>query len=948
MRLADLSVTRKLALVVLLTSMSTLIMASLALGVYDRRIAIESLQERASQLASLLETNSAAALLFQDQDAANQLLAGLNSQSDVRAAAIYSADNLPFARYGTLFAGSESIPASDASFFTDNLYVIYRAIELDGERLGTVHAEIDLTSTNLRTMRFAAVVCGLLLLVPTATWFASKRLQSFVSGPILKLVETARQVSDTKDYSIRAEKRSNDEVGLLIENFNQMLGQIEERDVRLRGEGDRLEQEVAVRTRELVETNERLEVATTEAVAGSQAKSEFIANMSHEIRTPMNGILGMAEILLDSELTSAQRGFVRTVWESAEDLLSIINDILDFSKAEVGKLELERAPFSPRSCAESVAQLMSGRAHLKGLELVNEIGDGVPEHVVGDGTRLRQVLTNIVGNAIKFTEQGEVVVRQSFEAGDDGFGTIRFEVVDSGIGIRAEQQEQIFEGFTQADSSTTREFGGTGLGLTISKRLVEMMDGSIGVSSTPGVGSTFWFTVKVQLTELESPSAPSTGVDLEGCRVLIVDDNASNRAVLDLQVSRLGGTGVAVGSGEQAMAVLRREDTTGRREAFDIALIDMSMPGMNGTDLVRALRTDPITSGLPVVLLSSGGQGVAASKDVEFDATIGKPVRQAELRDCLAQVTGRAVTAPEDVGPAGDGGSLSEAAVGSKILVAEDNEVNQDVATMLLESLGCQVDVVPDGTKAIEAVRHGRYDLVFMDCQMPKLDGYQATRQIRMFEEGGNISREGRKGHAGRLPVVALTAHSMPSDRERSLASGMDDFLSKPFTRRRLRAVLERWLTGPVEGETPMAPPAVEVRDTGNDSDDPICDAVLEQIHDLDRRSGGNGFERLVRIYLKQSEALMGDLRVAITDGDASGIARAAHSLKSASYQLGAEKMGAVCAELEALGRRGVTDGAQTLGSELDRLHPAVAEALQARLDRKNATEPEMSDVASS
>ena len=331
--------------------------------------------------------------------------------------------------------------------------------------------------------------------------------------------------------------------------------------------------------------------------------------------------------------------------------------------------------------------------------------------------------------------------------------------------------------------------------------------------------------------------------------------------------------------------------------------------------------------------------GATVLKDVKVEFALGKPVRKTELRDRLVNVTGGAVTVSEDVGLGSDSDPRSQAAVGSRVLVVDDNEVNQDVATMLLESLGCHVDVVSDGAMAIAALRRRRYGLVFMDCQMPTLDGYQVTRQIRLLEEGNSISQEGRKGPAGRLPVVALTAHSMPSDRARSLECGMDDFLSKPFTRRELREVLERWLTGPAEGETPVESPALEVSESSDGGDDLICDAALEQIHELDRRSGGNGFERLVHIYLKKAEALMGDLRVAIGECDAEGIARAAHSLKSASYQLGAEKMGAVCADLEALGRRGVTDGAQVLGAELDRLHPAVAKALQARLDRRKVTD---------
>ena len=462
-----------------------------------------------------------------------------------------------------------------------------------------------------------------------------------------------------------------------------------------------------------------------------------------------------------------------------------------------------------------------------------------------------------------------------------------------------------------------------------------MMDGSIGVTSAPGDGSTFWFTVTVKLSAPQTSAALDAEAGFEGCRVLIVDDNASNRDVLEQQVSRLGGVGVAVASGEQAVAMVRDEE--GTQAAFDVALIDRNMPGMSGTDLVRAIRAIQIERGLQLVLLSSGGQAARTLQDGEVAASLAKPVRQGELRDCLARVTGRAVTAPENTAVAPGDDHRCGVAVGSRVLVAEDNDVNQEVARRLLESLGCQVDVVTNGVEAIDAVRHRRYDLVFMDCQMPKMDGYQAARQIRMLEETGVIVLEGREGPAGRLPVVELTAHSMPSDRARSLDNGMDDFVSKPFTRQSLRAVLERWLTWGTEGETPTELPTLDVSPAGYSVDDQINDAALEQIYALDRRSGGNGFEKLVRIYLKRAQAIIGDLRAAVGEGDAEGIARAAHSLKSTSYQLGAERMGDVCAELEALGRQGVTDGAAALAAELDRLFPAVTEALQARLDIDSA-----------
>ncbi|MEQ1934129.1 MAG: response regulator, partial [Fimbriimonadaceae bacterium] len=843
----------------------------------------QTLDSEIAQCLKLVHTLAGrAALVSKDQHRLRIALNAISTMPIVKSAAIYSKQG-NLLEHGVLRPDlPQVVDAEQETTTPTGMRGISRRIVMDGETLGWLFIELDSGPMGkLRTTEISVLIIFLALSALASALITSK-ITRLVASPIQQLVLAMGSVSEQQDFSIRLNKTSNDEVGALADGFNAMLGEIEQRDSYLKAVNEELDKRVKIRTTELelqvserskaeellAEANDGLETALTRArrmadaaEAANRAKSEFLANISHEVRTPLNGVLGMADLLLDSGLDHEQRDFAVTIKKSSQSLLDIINDLLDYSKAEAGKMSIEHIEFSLSDVIDDVGDLYAQSTRDKDLSFYTFCDPNIPS-IIGDPTRIKQVLSNLVTNAIKFTERGEVSVRAELSGVFDNTASLRLTVTDSGIGIPADRQAAIFESFTQADGSTTRRYGGTGLGLTISKQLAALMGGTLTVCSEVGQGSTFTLLMELPLGEgrLRHP------MELIGKQVLIVDTDT--RMLNDLRHSlETWGCRVAAVSGTQeAFRTLREWPTD---VPIDILVTRDSFDDLPMSQLAWRFRGEDRWQGLPILALS---QTISQASDPQTKFfVVARPVRRTILQRTMLHAWGFEYQEGTD-----STATRSDVKRG-KILLVEDNAINRKVANHILQRIGCTVDSAENGQVALELLAASWYDAVLMDIQMPVLDGFETTQRIR--------AREHQTGR--HIPIIAMTANASENDRSRCLRGGMDDYLPKPISADDLASTLDRWLGGEPVAEAPIARSAAGM-------------GSFDMNGLLDRCGGDESFmyevvgefERSLSIQLSRIES-------ALQTKDITGASYHAHALKGASRSIGAEPIARICEQIE-------------------------------------------------
>ncbi len=900
-----------------------------------------------SSFAGVIGTNSVDALTFNDRTQAQNTLAALKAKDEIATAVLFDRNGMLFAQY--VPAGrAEPAPNApvmgmdddalananrDGSTFWSTRMRLYRPVtDRNNYQIGIVMIEADLATMWLDILKSLGVIAAAMGGSLLVALILASRFKGSIADPVTKLIHAAQKVSASQNYNFRISHQRTDELGTLIDSFNDMLAQIEGRGAALTHHRDELERQVGVRT-------EQLEKAKNAAEAASRAKSAFLATMSHEIRTPMNGVLGMTEMLLGTALTDAQRNFTKLVKRSGEHLLVIINDILDFSKIEAGKLSIEYINFNLWDLLDDINNIYTPQAQPKGIALDFDIANDIPIAICGDPNRLRQIMANLLGNAIKFTDHGQILAKVQVTAEDGPTVGLRFEVHDTGIGVSRDARSRIFEAFSQADDSTTRKYGGTGLGLAISRQLVELMGGKIGVENAPTQGSVFWFTVSFDKRRVDADEPGTALKTIEGLRVLIVDEQQDSREGLEQQLAdwQLGADSACSATD----ALERLANAAHARQPYDVAIIDMDLQRTSGLSLAAAIKRAPATSATRILLISDNR--LAADPVQRREAGVAyqliKPARTGDLFECI-------MTRPRGKGalstdlPAQTAAPVAPAAPAAapgvrparvrRVLLAEDNPVNVEVAIAMLDSLGLVVQCARNGEQALQAVREGLFDIVLMDCQMPVMDGFAATAEIRRHEQAGGRGRT--------LPIIAITANALQGDREACLAAGMDDYLSKPFTQQQLGAVIGRWIGMPIaavvhhDDEPPVLPP--ETREVIQRV--AINRHALENIRALSRDRGDALVHKVIAAYVDDTPGHLLTLRHAIAGLDPGKLRKVAHSLKSSSANVGAEALAQLCKDMETLGRTDTTEGAAVILTDMEQEFQAVRHSLSAILEKEN------------
>lgn len=956
------SLNQKLTIISLLSTATALlfVFATFAATSVANHRKDEAMQLRT--FAQVIAASSADYLLLRDRARASSALGALAAKSDIASAVLYDRNGKPFAQYVSAsdsptedLVPPEALDGIDADALAAasasgqsllsprmRLYLPVTAGEL---QVGVVMIETDLVATWIDILAGLAVM-GLAMLVSLVVAVAmAGRFKRSIAEPVTKLIQAAQKVSISQNYSLRIPHQRTDELGQLIDSFNTMMAQIEDRGAALLHHRDELERQVGVRT-------EQLEKAKNAAEAASRAKSAFLATMSHEIRTPMNGVLGMTEMLLATPLTEAQRNYTTLVKRSGEHLLVIINDILDFSKIEAGKLTIEYINFNLWDLLDDLHNVYTPQAAGKGIGFDFDIANDIPVAICGDPNRLRQIMANLLGNAIKFTEQGRILARVRVAGEDTQSVMLRFEVHDTGIGISREARARLFEAFSQADDSTTRRYGGTGLGLAISKQLVELMGGAIGVDNAPTRGSIFWFTVSFDKRRVDPDAPGHRQHTLEGLRVLVVDEQEETREDLAQQLRAWRASADGAASAAAGYERLLSAARSGR--PYDAAVIDMEMTHTSGLALAASIKADADARATHLVLVSP--ERLAADPVQRRAAGVAyqlvKPARAADMVACLTACAARLHAPGGTAGPAPAPAACAPARTASppapgsaapapaaprpaararmrRVLLAEDNPVNVEVAKAMLESLGIEAHCARNGQEALQAVRTGSFDAVLMDCQMPVMDGFAATAAIRRHER--------EAGRARTLPVIAITANALQGDREACLAAGMDDYLSKPFTQQQLAAVIGRWIAVPLAATSHHldAPPRLPQEVVEVIQREAVNRVALDNIRALSREGGDALVQKVVQAYVGDTPRHLATLREAVEGMDAGSVRRVAHSLKSASANIGAARLATLCKELEQLGRADTVIGADRILTDMEHEFQTVRHSLHAMLEKE-------------